>query len=78
MCVFGSIATEITGSGKFIASRMIGWSGWQIVSPVLTFLSPMIATISPANTSSRSSRLFACIWRSRPTRSFLSFDALTT
>src|SRR6059036_1766071 len=33
--VFGSMATEITGSGNFIASRMIGWSASLSVSPVL-------------------------------------------
>ena len=48
------------------------------VSPVFTSLRPMAAAMSPANTSSRSSRLLACICRMRPTRSRLSFVALKT
>ena len=46
--VLGSIATAMTGSGKFIASRMIGLSRSQIVSPVETFFSPTAAAMSPA------------------------------
>ena len=46
--VLGSIATAMTGSGKFIASRMIGLSSSQIVSPVWTFLRPTAAAMSPA------------------------------
>ena len=49
--VFGSIATAMTGSGKFIASRMIGWVSIHSVSPVFTCLRPIAAAISPANTS---------------------------
>ena len=68
--VFGSIATEITGSGKSIASSTIGRSASQSVSPVRANLRPTTAAMSPAPTLSISSRLFACIRRSRPTRSF--------
>ena len=46
------------------------------VSPVRVSLSPIAAAMSPARTSSISSRLFACIWSRRPTRSRLSFVAL--
>ena len=46
--VFGSIATEMTGSGNLIDSSMIGLSGSQSVSPVKVFFRPMIAAMSPA------------------------------
>jgi hypothetical protein len=46
--VFGSIATLITGSGNFIASRMIGRSASHSVSPVFVSFRPMAAAISPA------------------------------
>ena len=46
--VLGSMATEITGSGKSMASRMMGLSGWHRVSPVRTSFSPMAAAMSPA------------------------------
>ena len=64
--VLGSIATAMTGSGKFMASRMIGLSSSQIVSPVWTFFSPTPAAMSPAQTSLISSRLLACIFKRRP------------
>ncbi len=38
---FGSIAIEMTGSGKFIFSRRRGWSSEQRVSPVLVYFRPM-------------------------------------
>ena len=76
--VFGSMATEITGSGNSIRSSTIGCAGSQSVSPVVVFLRPTAATMSPANTPSLSSRWLACIWRMRPTRSFLSLVALST
>ena len=76
--VLGSIATAITGSGKFIASRMTGLSSSQIVSPVWTFFRPTAAAMSPAQTSLISSRLLACILRSRPMRSRLSLVELKT
>ena len=69
--VLGSIATAMTGSGKFIASRMTGWSLSQIVSPVETLRRPTAAAMSPAQTSLISSRLLACILSSRPTRSLV-------
>ena len=59
-------------------SSTIGCAGSQSVSPVVVFLRPTAATMSPANTASLSSRWFACIWRMRPIRSFLSFVALRT
>ena len=49
--VFGSMATEITGSGNSIRSSTIGWVGSQSVSPVVVFLRPTAATMSPANTA---------------------------
>ncbi len=44
----------------------------EIVSPVVTFFMPPIATISPALAGSTSSRLLACISIRRPTRSLFS------
>ena len=38
--VFGSIATEITGSGNSMRSSTIGCAGSQSVSPVVVFLRP--------------------------------------
>ena len=60
--VFGSIATEMTGSGNVIDSRMTGLAGSQSVSPVVVCLRPCTAMMSPAYAVDRSSRLFACIW----------------
>src|SRR5207237_1093660 len=74
--VLGSIATEITGSGNFMASRMIGWPSSERVSPVFVSLRPIAAAMSPARTSAISSRLLACISSSRPMRSFLSLVLL--
>ena len=76
--VFGSIATEITGSGNSIDSRRIGAVSMASVSPVEVFLSPTMAAISPAPMSSRSSRELACIWRMRPIRSVLPVVTLRT
>ena len=67
--VFGSIETEITGSGNSIVSSLIGADGSQSVSPVEVCLRPTPATMSPAWISSRSSRWLACISRMRPIRS---------
>ncbi len=69
--VFGSIATEITGSGKVIDSSLIGAVSIARVSPVVVCFRPTTAAISPAPISSRSSRWFACICRMRPIRSAL-------
>ena len=41
--VRGSIATEMTGSGKVIDSSTIGWAGSHRVSPVVVSFSPMNA-----------------------------------
>ena len=46
--VLGSMAMEMTGSGKSIASRMIGLSSSQSVSPVVVSFRPTAAAISPA------------------------------
>ena len=46
--VFGSIASEMTGSGKSIASRMTGCFSSHTVSPVETDLRPTAAAMSPA------------------------------
>ena len=74
--VFGSTATEITGSGNVIDSSTIGLSESHSVSPVVVYFSPMAAAMSPAAMASTSSRLLACIRSSRPTRSFLSLVEL--
>ena len=76
--VFGSIATWMTGSGNSMRSSTIGCDGSHSVSPVVVFLRPTAATMSPEKTASRSSRWFACIWRMRPIRSLRSFVALRT
>ena len=76
--VFGSIATEMTGSGNVIDSSTIGALSTASVSPVVVCFRPTAAAISPAPISSRSSRWFACIWRMRPMRSVLPFVVLRT
>ncbi|MNC35005.1 hypothetical protein D3C75_834700 [compost metagenome] len=76
--VFGSTATEITGSGKSIRSRMIGLSMEHRVSPVVTSFMPISAAMSPARHSLISSRWLACICTIRPTRSFLPFTEFST
>ncbi len=76
--VFGSTATEITGVGKLIDSRTIGLDGSASVSPVDECFSPTIATMSPVNAASMSSRWFACICRIRPIRSLRSFVVFST
>jgi len=54
--VFGSTASSMTGSGKVIASRMIGFDSSHSVSPVVVFFRPTAAAMSPALTDSISSR----------------------
>ena len=76
--VFGSMATEITGSGKSIDSSWIGAVSMASVSPVVECLSPTAAAISPAPISSRSSRWLACICRIRPMRSVLPLVVFST
>ena len=76
--VFGSMARPMTGSGKVIRSRITGSAVSVSVSPVVVDLRPTAATMSPAETLSTSSRWFACIIRSRPTRSLRSLVALMT
>ncbi len=60
--VFGSMATEMTGSGNVIDSSTIGFAGSARVSPVVVCFRPMTAQMSPAPTEASSSRLLACIW----------------
>ena len=76
--VFGSTATEITGSGNSICSRTIGASSAQRVSPVVVSFNPTAAAISPQYTCSISSLLLACIWSILPILSFLPFVELRT
>ncbi len=76
--VFGSTASSMTGSGKVIDSSTTGLSSAVSVSPVVVFLRPTAAAMSPALTWSISSRWLACIWRMRPTRSFSPFVLLNT
>ena len=68
----------MTGSGKTIFSRMMGASGAQSVSPVEASFRPTKATMSPVATEVTSSRLLACIWRMRPTRSLRPLVAFRT
>ena len=70
--VFGSTATEITGSGNTIFSSVMCFSRSHSVSPVITSFNPTAAAMSPARTSLISVRSLACICSRRPMRSFLS------
>ena len=63
------MASWITGSGNSIDSRSTGAFSSQMVSPVATLRRPTTAAMSPAQSSLTSSRLLACILRSRPMRS---------
>ncbi|MCY1179843.1 hypothetical protein D9M73_202600 [compost metagenome] len=76
--VLGSTAMEITGSGKSMRSRTMGFSRSHRVSPVVTSFMPISAAMSPARTSLISARWLACICTIRPTRSFLPFTELST
>ena len=64
--------------GELHRSSTIGCFSSESVSPVRVSFRPMAATMSPAKTTSMSSRWLACIWRMRPTRSFLPCVALRT
>ncbi len=70
--VFGSTATEMTGSGNTIFSSVMIFSRSHSVSPVMTSFRPTAAAMSPARTSLISVRSLACICSRRPMRSFLS------
>ena len=48
--VFGSMATEMTGSGKCIFSRRMGNASTPRVSPVWEPFSPIMTAMSPAST----------------------------
>ena len=71
---FGSTAKEITGSGNSILSRTTKFFSSDKVSPVVTFLRPMQAAMSPALTSFISSLLLECICTILP---ILSLSSLT-
>jgi len=69
--VFGSTATEMTGTGKIhLLKRNDLLKVAQRVA-VKTSFKPTAAAMSPARTSLISVRSLACICRSRPMRSFL-------
>ena len=76
--VLGSMAMSMTGSGNTIDSSSTAEPVAHRVSPVVVLLRPTAATMSPAPTSSTSSRWFACIWSRRPTRSLESLVELST
>jgi len=76
--VAGSIAWEITGSANVICSRIIGLASSQRVSPVVEYLSPTIAPISPALSISTSSLSSACISTNLLTLSLTPFVELYT
>ena len=76
--LFGSIATEMTGAGNVIDSRITGLALSQSVSPVVVSFRPITATIMPAMAVGRSSRLLACIWKILPMRSLRPLVLLST
>mmetsp|Transcript_20431 Transcript_20431/g.60309 ORF Transcript_20431/g.60309 Transcript_20431/m.60309 type:complete len:209 (-) Transcript_20431:1127-1753(-) len=76
--VLGSTATEMTGSGNSIFSRITGLDGSQSVSPVVVSLQPTRAMMSPAKAWSMSVRSLAFISSMRPMRSFLFLTELST
>ena len=59
-------------------SKTMGASSAHKVSPVVTSFKPIAAAMSPARTSSISSRSFAVICTKRPIRSRVPFTELTT
>ena len=76
--VFGSTAISMTGSGNSIGSKRTPFSLSHNVCPVIVFLRPASATISPALASFISSLELACINSILPTLSSFSFDELYT
>ena len=68
--VLGSTRTDMTGSGKVMDSRIIGWSSSESVSPVVELFKPTSPPMPPGNTSLTSSRWLACRRRILPMRSF--------
>ena len=73
---FGSTATDITGAGNSIFSRVITLFKSDNVSPVVTFFKPTAAAISPALTSFISSLVFECICKILPILSFWDLRGL--
>ncbi len=76
--VLGSTAIPITGSGKSIASRMIGLFSSHSVSPVRISLKPTPAPMSPVPIKSFGFCLLECIWKRREIRSFFPERGLYT
>ena len=76
--VLGSTAISITGSGKSIDSNTIGLFLSHRVCPVIVFLRPANATMSPALALLISSLLLACINNIRPILSSFPVVALST
>ncbi len=76
--VLGSTATSMTGSGNSMRSSTIGFWISHSVSPVVEYLSPASARMSPARASLMSSRWFACICSMRPMRSRSSLTEFST
>ena len=74
--LLGSMAMEMTGSGKSMDSRIMGLSGSHRLWPVMVFFSPSTAAISPATDVLISSRLSAYMRTSLPIRSFLVVEQL--
>jgi len=74
--VLGSIAIEITGSGKLIDSYFIGLVGVHIVSPVLIFFNPRLQQCHRYKLLRSPTRLFACISRILEILSLLSVVVL--
>ncbi len=76
--VRGSMAMEMTGSGKCISpSRTGNWS-LPIVSPVCASLKPTTTATSPAPTLARGSERLACMRKRRLMRSRLRLATLYT
>ncbi len=73
----GSSDMAITVSGKWILDSWMGWSSSHKVSPVIVFLRPITAEMSPERISSIASRLLACMRTRRPMRSVLPVRGLS-
>ncbi len=67
--VLGSMATEMTGSGKCMRSSRTGQPSLPTVSPVRAPFMPTNTAMSPARSSSMASERLACMRRMRVTRS---------
>ncbi len=74
--VLGSMACEMTGSGKVMFSSRMAFFSSHSVSPVRVSPRPTAAAMSPAPIASMSSRWLACMRRMRPMRSLRPLRAL--